>query len=217
MSKQGAISGGLSGAGIGGSVGGGYGALIGGGVGALAGAFGFLDPDDEDQKKLIRKQEQMAREARAREDSLRRAGLQSLGQTMGAFGPRNRAMAEMFGPEAAFSGEEVANMTADPEAIRGKDGAPALKAPYPWIQDAYDRGEHNMPLDLYSYKALGTDTLSQEQKESHYLQLQEYARQRREWEAQEGARRAAAVKAFTPTSDGPARIPTTQAAPAKRY
>jgi hypothetical protein len=218
MSKQGAITGTLSGAALGGAFGGPVGAGIGAGVGLLGGAFGFLDPDDEDQKKLIRKQEQMAREARAREEQLRRAGLQSMGQTMGAFAPRNRAMAEIFGPEAAFSGEQMADMTADP--------AGTLQAPYPWIQDAYDRGEHNMTYDEYNAKlnnpqnnprGLKVDPKIQEKVRSHYDQLQDYARKRREWEATEASRRAETVAKFGTPPPGPDPLTPTRAAAATRY
>lgn len=218
--RQQYVSGALSGAGIGGAVGGPVGAGVGAGIGLIGAGLGlFGDDESEAQAALVRKQEQMAREARAREDELRRAGLASMAQTMGAFAPRNAMMAQMFGPEAAFSGEQMANMTADPAAIQGPNG-PALKAPYPWIQDAYDRGQHTLaPAQLAEtlHPGLGrSGPIRGEQWEKarrEYQELQDYARQREEWEAREGARRAN----FAPGAQGPAPIAPTQPAPARRY
>jgi hypothetical protein len=65
---------------------------------------------------LLKKQEQMAKEAALQREQQRKAGLQSMSQQMMAFAPRNQMMAQMFGPEAAFTPQQFANMASDPNA-----------------------------------------------------------------------------------------------------
>ena len=81
-------------------------------------------------KALIKKQEQMAKEAELRAQQQHQQGLQSLNQGMLAFGPRNQMMAQMFGPEAAFSPQQMAAMASDPAA------KPLAEAEQAWIQSA---------------------------------------------------------------------------------
>lgn len=65
-------------------------------------------------KRLLAKQEQMAAEAKKQQERNAQARLQALGQSMLAFNPRNQMMAQMFGPEAAFSPQQFAQMGANP-------------------------------------------------------------------------------------------------------
>jgi hypothetical protein len=70
-----------------------------------------------EQKELERRQQEMATQLQKRAAVNQRARLQALGQKMLAFNPQNQMMAQMFGPQAAFSPEQMAQMTADPFAM----------------------------------------------------------------------------------------------------
>jgi hypothetical protein len=68
------------------------------------------------EKDLIKKQEELAAAAKARQIQVQQEGMNRLGQQMLAFAPQNRMMAEMFGPEAAFTGQQMGAMADDPGA-----------------------------------------------------------------------------------------------------
>lgn len=68
----------------------------------------------DSQKELLRKQEQLAADAKKREQSNAQARMQALGQSLMAFNPQNQLMAQMFGPEAAFTPQQFSQMAADP-------------------------------------------------------------------------------------------------------
>lgn len=89
-------------------------------------AIGGYESDAD--KALIEKQKQLAAEAKKREEANAQARLQALGQSMLAFNPRNQMMAQMFGPQAAFSPEQFAQMGSDPYA------KPIDQAQAAWIQ-----------------------------------------------------------------------------------
>lgn len=65
-------------------------------------------------KALIEKQEQMAREAELRREQTNNARMDALGQRMLAYNPHNQLMASMFGPDAAFSQTQFADMVHNP-------------------------------------------------------------------------------------------------------
>lgn len=93
-------------------------------IGPLTGA------KTNEYKALLKKQEEMAKAAEARAAQQHQQGLQGLSQGMMAFGPRNQMMAQMFGPEAAFSPDQMAAMVSDPAA------KPLAEAEQAWIQSA---------------------------------------------------------------------------------
>jgi len=68
------------------------------------------------EKDLIKKQEELAAAAKARQLQVQQEGMNRLGQQIQAFVPQNRMMAEMFGPDAAFTGQQMGQMAADPGA-----------------------------------------------------------------------------------------------------
>lgn len=70
----------------------------------------------DEEKRLIEKQKQMAEEAKKRQVEQQRMRMNALGQQMLAFNPQNQMMAQMFGPEAAFTPQQMAQMAADPGA-----------------------------------------------------------------------------------------------------
>lgn len=78
--------------------------------GGLAGA------KSDEQKRLLAKQEQLAKEAEAQARRNQQMRMQALGQSMLAFNPQNQMMAQMFGPQAAFSPQQFAQMANDPGA-----------------------------------------------------------------------------------------------------
>jgi hypothetical protein len=64
----------------------------------------------KEQKQLIELQKQMALEAQQRQGQLQDQRMNALGQQMLAFNPRNQMLSQMFGPQAAFQPEQVAQM-----------------------------------------------------------------------------------------------------------
>lgn len=68
----------------------------------------------DEAKALLAKQQEMAAEARKRQEANAQSRLTALGQQMLAFAPRNQLMAQVFGPQAAFSPQQMQAMTADP-------------------------------------------------------------------------------------------------------
>jgi hypothetical protein len=75
---------------------------------------GLVGAETDAQKALVKKQEQLAAEAKKRAEMNQKARMQALGQSMLAFNPQNQMMAQMFGPQAAFSPQQFAQMGADP-------------------------------------------------------------------------------------------------------
>jgi hypothetical protein len=89
------------------------------------------------EKALLAKQEQMAAEAKQRQQQMQTAGMNALGQRLLAFNPQNQMMAKMYGPEAAFAPEQFAAMAENPMkpppldpqlAANGGQGDPAKEA-----------------------------------------------------------------------------------------
>lgn len=64
----------------------------------------------KEQKQLIELQKQMALEAQQRQGQLQDQRMNQLGQQVLAFNPTNQLMAQMYGPQAAFSPEQAAQM-----------------------------------------------------------------------------------------------------------
>lgn len=72
--------------------------------------------ESDDQKALIKKQEELAKDAELQKKRNQQMRMQALGQSMLAFNPQNQMMAQMYGPQAAFSPQQMAQMSADPGA-----------------------------------------------------------------------------------------------------
>lgn len=68
-------------------------------------------------KQLLAKQQELAAEAKKQQERNAQMRMQALGQSLLAFGPRNAMMAQMFGPQAAFTPEQMAQMANDPGAM----------------------------------------------------------------------------------------------------
>lgn len=89
------------------------------------------------QKQLDKKQKQLAEETKQREQANAKARMQALGQSMLAFNPQNQMMAQMFGPQAAFSPEQFAQMAAAPNG--GYQGTWGQGSEADQIQQVKDR------------------------------------------------------------------------------
>jgi hypothetical protein len=72
-------------------------------------------------KALIKKQEELAKDAELQKKKNQQMRMQALGQSMLAFNPQNQMMAQMYGPQAAFSPQQMAQMSADPGAMSQAD------------------------------------------------------------------------------------------------
>jgi hypothetical protein len=82
---------------------------------------GLTGAQSDAEKALIKKQQQMAEDARKQKIANEQARMNALGQQMLAFNPRNQVMAQMFGPDAAFSPQQMGQMAADPGAKSDAD------------------------------------------------------------------------------------------------
>lgn len=77
--------------------------------------------ESDSQKALIKKQEELAKDAELQKKRNQQMRMQALGQSMLAFNPQNQMMAQMYGPQAAFSPQQMAQMSADPGAMSQAD------------------------------------------------------------------------------------------------
>lgn len=77
----------------------------------------LLGLESDEQKALVAKQQQLAREAKLRRAELDRQNLNSLGQSMLAFSPHNQVMSQIYGPQAAFSQTQMSAMIANPKGM----------------------------------------------------------------------------------------------------
>lgn len=82
---------------------------------------GLMGAQSDAEKALLKKQEQMAAETKAQQEKNARMRMQALGQSMLAFNPQNQMMAQMFGPQAAFTPQQFAAMGNDPGARSAAD------------------------------------------------------------------------------------------------
>jgi hypothetical protein len=97
-----------------------FGSMIGADLGKYAGTAAIaaapyainalLGGRTKEEKALIAKQEQLAQEAKVRQGQQQDARMNQLGQQLLAFNPSNQLMAKMYGPDAAFSPEQMAGM-----------------------------------------------------------------------------------------------------------
>jgi hypothetical protein len=101
-----------------------------GGLDIVSGGLGRLVPEDsmaripllgplmgaetDAQKALVKKQEQMALDAEKRRKHMERARLNAMAQKVLAFNPQNQLMSQMFGPDAAFTPQQMAQMVQNP-------------------------------------------------------------------------------------------------------
>lgn len=103
----------------------------------LVGSLTQSMPDE--YKELLAMQRKLAEDAKLQRDRSRRAGLNAMGQSLLAFNPRNQVMAQMFGPEAAFTPDQFAAMAADPFGGPEPDAAqPQIDGGY--LKDVFENG-----------------------------------------------------------------------------
>lgn len=71
----------------------------------------------DEEKQLLAAQQKLADDLGKRQKANEQARLNAIGQKMLAFNPQNQMMARIYGPEAAFSPQQMAQMAADPSAM----------------------------------------------------------------------------------------------------
>jgi hypothetical protein len=155
----------------------------------------LLGAETEEQKELVRQQKRMAED------------LQAMNQQVMAFAPRNKLMAEMFGPDAAFTGKQIGDMTANPMGAPQGDPQTAKLA------------QQLKKYGLKSYEdvlAFNKQTNSRLTDSQGFMKAMQLMDQQRTAEEAEKKRRAGLDAAFA-TGPGPAPIAPTQAAPVRRY
>lgn len=162
----------------------------------------------DSEKQLLKKQEQLAREAKQRAQLNEQMRMRALQQSIGAFAPQNRVMAQMFGPDAAFSGKEMADMTANPmpsQLAPPSEYAAKLAQQIPGLGGMSNQQVYEMAQR--SNGRLPKDSL---------FEAWNYAKQKKAEDDKEAARRTQVEAAFgTPQGPAPIQQPTAQAA--RRY
>lgn len=83
-----------------------------------------LGGNSKEEKQLLAKQEELAQATEQRRKQAEQERLNRLGQQLMAFNPLNQAMANMYGPQAAFSPEAMGALAGDPAAKAGAAGQP---------------------------------------------------------------------------------------------
>jgi hypothetical protein len=167
----------------------------------------LLGAETEEQKELVRQQKRMAEDAKRRAELAGPARLQAMNQQVMAFAPRNKLMAEMFGPDAAFTGKQIGDMTANPMGAPQGDPQTAKLA------------QQLKKYGLKSYEdvlAFNKQTNSRLTDSQGFMKAMQLMDQQRTAEEAEKKRRAGLDAAFA-TGPGPAPIAPTQAAPVRRY
>ena len=162
----------------------------------------------DSEKELLKKQEQMAREAERRAQRNEQMRIRALSQAAGAFAPQNRVMAQMFGPDAAFSGKEMADLTANPMPSQL---APPSQHAAQLVQQIPGLGTMSNQ-QVYDLAQRSGGRLSKES----LFEAWNYAKQKQAEDDKEAARRAQVESAFG-TPQGPAPINPVQAAPSRRF
>lgn len=154
---------------------------------------GLMGAQSDAQKALIKKQEQMAAEAKAQQERNRQMRMQALGQSMLAFNPQNQMMAQMFGPQAAFSPQQFAQMAGDPGA-----------KPLPDAEKAWIAAASAAPIDPNTRRRDGQPLPANIQQDLE--------------RARENERRKRAIEQqMTPLGPGPAPLRLPPPAAPRRY
>lgn len=177
-------------------------------VGGLTGAETQADYD------LIRKQKQLAEDAARRQKTMEQARMNATRQRIGAFAPRNAVMGQMFGPEAAFTGAQMADMTANPMPAEVD----------PTLEAAKKRNEHVLTQDQYLARYVKNfdkgpgnyDPMEAKMRRDEYARLHGYTSRQDEAARAEQQRRGKLDQQFAapPPPDPFRRV---QAAPARKY
>jgi hypothetical protein len=142
----------------------------------------------KEESALLHKQEQLAKEAKARMAQVQESRMNALGQQLLAMNPRNQMMAKMYGPGAAFQPQEMAAMTQNP-------------IPPP-----------EMPAEL---KALAGNTkpLTPEQKAAYAA----FAQQKQQYEQGNQQRSDQMMNGMAPPGPGPAPLQHRTPQAARKY
>jgi|ERR1044071_5655 hypothetical protein len=141
----------------------------------------------DEEKALLAKQDEMAKEAKKRQDQNAQMRIQALGQSLLAFAPRNQMMAQMFGPQAAFTPEQMHQMSADPRGAPQADPATmALLQKYPNLDQKH--------AEWFYDEKIGN--------QEHLGKALDQQRAMKEWEEKE-RQRLAALQAFDVGSTAP--------------
>lgn len=142
----------------------------------------------KEEKALLAKQEQMAKEAEARRFQVQESRMNALGQQMLAMNPRNQMMAKMFGPDAAFAPTDFAQMVQNP-------------VPPP-----------QMPPELQALAGKNTKNTPQQE-----AALRAFAQQKQQYEQGNQARSDQMMNGMAPPGPGPAPLDPRKPQPARRY
>ncbi len=95
-----------------------------------------------EEKALLAKQQQLAEDAQRRQGEVQDARMNTLAQQVLAFNPRNQMLAQMFGPSAAFTPQQMAGVVqGPPPPSLGPNPTPAQQAAYDARMKQYQASE----------------------------------------------------------------------------
>jgi hypothetical protein len=167
---------------------------------------GLFDTKSDEEKALERKQKQLAEDAKRRAELIGPARMMALNQSMLAFAPRNKMMGEMFGPGAAFTGQQIGDMTANPMP---QQSDPRVVETAGQLQ----RYGLNSYEDVLAFNKEHGQHLTDSRG---FLAAKQYLDQQKAAAEKEKQRRAGIDQAFAPAAPITPTAPT-QAAPVRRY
>ncbi len=142
----------------------------------------------KEESALLHKQEQLAKEAKARMAQVQESRMNALGQQLLAMNPRNQMMAKMYGPGAAFQPQEFAAMTQNP-------------IPPP-----------EMPAELKALEG-NTKPLTPQQKAAYAA----FAQQKQQYEQGNQQRSDQMMNGMAPPGPGPAPLQARTPQAARKY
>lgn len=142
----------------------------------------------KEEKALLAKQEQMAKEAEARRFQVQESRMNALGQQLLAINPRNQMMAKMFGPDAAFAPTDFAQMVQNP--------VPPPQMP-PELQALAGKNTKNTPQQEAAFRA--------------------FAQQKQQYEQGNQARADQMMNGMAPPGPGPAPLQSRTPQAARKY
>jgi hypothetical protein len=153
-------------------------------------AIGGYQSDSE--KALLAKQQQMADDLKKRQADNERQRMNALGQQLLAFNPRNQMMAQVFGPEAAFTPQQMGQMAADPGAKTQDD-----------YHRAWEESMHGGPVDPHT--------------RSRRQPMQGFTAEDLQRMQEDQRRQAMVQQSMTPLGPGPAPLRQVAPQPGRRY
>lgn len=171
-----------------------------------------LGSKKDSEKALLAKQAEMAREMEKRARINEQARMNALGQSILAFNPQNQMLAQMVGPQAAFSPEQFAQMAGNP--------FPAPQAP-PGGQGGGQQLPPPSPTDIINggggLRAIKQRAQAAQQQINQGQQQQAEQQAAAAFQQEDERRRQQIMQQMSPLPQGPTPLRMARPAPARRF